>query len=182
MALSPVDGYQQLLENIPAAYGRGRSRAMQAVNTQLLETYWQIGQYIVEFEQGGVATAQYGKKLIKVLSADLRTSLGKGFSISNLKRFRQFYLCYPNGATLLHHLSWSHFVELLKIDNELERSFYEQQATKEKWSVRELKRQKESALFLRLAAGKNKDEVLALAQRGADSGAARRYSSRSLCV
>ena len=166
MALSPVDGYQQLLENITAAYGRGRSRAMQAVNTQLLETYWQMGQYIVEFEQEGSATPQYGKQLLKNLSADLKVQLGKGFSVSNLSRFRQFYLGYPNYATVSHNLSWSHFVELLKVEDELERSFYEQQATAEKWSVRELKRQKESALFLRLAAGKNRDDVLALAQRG----------------
>lgn len=128
MALSPVDGYQQLLEKITVTYDRGRSRAMRAVNTQLLETYWQMGQHIVEFEQEGAATPQYGKQLLKNLSADLKRQLGKGFSVSNLSRFRQFYLGYPNYATVSHNLSWSHFVELLKLEDELERSFYERQA------------------------------------------------------
>ena len=166
MTLGPLDDYQRLLGQIAEVYGQGRTRAMQAVNTQLLETYWQIGRYIVEFEQGGSETPQYGKQLLKNLSRDLKTRLGKGFSVSNLSRFRQFYLGYPNYATVSHNLTWSHFIELLKIENGLERSFYEQQAVKEKWSVRELKRQKETALFLRLAAGKDKDEVLQLAQQG----------------
>lgn len=168
MNLTPPSngGYQQLLEDIAAVYDQGRSRAMQSVNTQLLETYWRVGQYIVEFEQRGAAKPQYGKQPLKRLSKDLGSIRGKGFSVSNLSRFRQFYLGYPNYATLSHNLSWSHVVELLKIENELERSFYEQQAAREKWSVRELKRQKDSALFLRLAAGKNRDEVLALAQQG----------------
>ena len=166
MTLSPRDEYQRLLGQISDAYSQGRTQAMRAVNIQLLETYWQIGQYIVEFEQDGAAMPQYGKQLLKNLSRDLKAQLGKGFSVSNLSRFRQLYLGYPNYATLSHNLSWSHFIELLKIENELERSFYEQQAIAERWSVRELKRQKESALFLRLAAGKNRDEVLRLAQQG----------------
>ncbi len=91
---------------------------------------------------------------------------GKGFSRSNVVRIRQFYLAYPKGATLSHQLSWSHIVELLKIDDPLERGFYEQQAIREKWAVRELKRQKETSLFLRLAAGKDKDAILQLAAQG----------------
>lgn len=86
-------------------------------------TYWKIGQYIVEFEQEGQVTAQYGKQLITNLSRDLKLAHGNGFSLSNLKRFRQFYLANRNGATLSHHLSWSHYVELLKIDNATERAF-----------------------------------------------------------
>ena len=104
--------------------------------------------------------------LYKNLSQDLLLSLGKGFSISNLKRMRQFYLEYPKGATLSHLLSWSHFVELLKIEDPLERSFYEKQATLEKWSIRELQRQKKSSLFLRLAASKDKEGILQLAKEG----------------
>jgi predicted nuclease of restriction endonuclease-like (RecB) superfamily len=75
-------------------------------------------------------------------------------------------LCYPKGATLSHFFSWSHVVELLKIDDPLERGFYEQQCTLERWSVRELRRQKDSALFLRLAASKDKEGILRLAQQG----------------
>ncbi len=79
---------------------------------------------------------------------------------------RQFYVEYPKGATVSHLLSWSHYVELLKIDDPLERSFYEKQSQVEKWSTRELKRQKQSSLFLRLAASKVKAGVLKLAQEG----------------
>lgn len=166
MTLGPLDEYQRLLGQIADAYTQGRTQAMRAVNTQLIETYWQIGQNIVEFEQGGQATAQYGQGLLKVLSQDLTLRLGKGFSRSNLTRFRQFYLAYPNCATVSHNLSWSHIVELLKVENDLERSFYEKQTIAERWSVRELKRQKDSALYLRLAVGKNRDEILKLAQQG----------------
>jgi predicted nuclease of restriction endonuclease-like (RecB) superfamily len=79
---------------------------------------------------------------------------------------RQFYNEYSNSATLSHYLSWSHYVELLKIDDKLERSFYEKQSLIENWSTRELKRQKKTSLFLRLAASKNKDEILKLAKQG----------------
>ncbi len=132
----------------------------------MTETYWQIGHDIVEFDQGGKMRADYGKALLNNLSRDLNLLHGKGFSRSNVIRIRQFYLAYPKGATLSHLLSWSHMVELLKIDDPLERSFYEQQSASEKWNVRELQRQKKSSLFLRLAAGKDKDAILQLAHQG----------------
>jgi predicted nuclease of restriction endonuclease-like (RecB) superfamily len=166
MELSTADKYQSLLVKISNAYTRGQIRAHQAVNIQLLETYWEIGQYIVEFEQGGQTKAEYGKALLNNLARDLRLRHGKGFSRSNVIRMRQFYLAYPKGATVSHFLSWSHWVELLKLEDELERGFYEQQTILERWSVRELKRQKASALFLRLAAGKNREEILKLAEQG----------------
>lgn len=159
-------GYHGLLETISQSYTTGQSRAIRAVHAQLIETYWQIGQDIVEFEQGGKAKAEYGKSLLVNLSRDLKLRHGKGFSLSNIKRFRQFYLTYPKGATASHLLGWSVIVELLKIDDALERSFYEQQSIREKWTVRELKRQKETSLFLRLAAGKDKDSILQLATEG----------------
>ncbi len=86
-----------------------------AVNTAMVETYWHIGQYIVEFEQGGKAKAAYGKGLLPQLSKDLLLAHGKGFSLSNLKRMRQFYIVFPIGATVSHQLSWSTIVELLKL-------------------------------------------------------------------
>lgn len=158
--------YDTLIATITSTYDQGRLRAVQAVNVQLLETYWQIGQHIVEFEQGGSSKADYGKSLIKQLSTDLSLHFGKGFSRSNLIRIRQFYLLYPKGATLSHFFSWSHVVELLKIDDPLERGFYEQQCTRDRWTVRELRRQKDSALFLRLAASTDKEGILRLAQQG----------------
>jgi predicted nuclease of restriction endonuclease-like (RecB) superfamily len=158
--------YQDLLGRIAIVYTAGRSRSQQAVNVQLLETYWEIGRYIVEFEQSGAVKAEYGTGLLANLSRDLSLRHGKGFSRSNVSRFRQFYLAYPNCAKASHKLSWSHYVELLKGDDPVERGFYEQQSISERWSVPELKRQKASALFLRLAAGKSREEVLRLAAQG----------------
>ncbi len=159
-------GYRELLGRIAEAYAAGQARAVRAVNVHLTETYWEIGRHIVEFEQEGQARAIYGKALLDRLSRDLTLRHGKGFSRSNVIRMRQFYLAFPKGATPSHELSWSHIVELLKIDDELERDFYLQQTRRENWSVRELQRQIRSSLFLRLAAGKDKEAILALSREG----------------
>jgi predicted nuclease of restriction endonuclease-like (RecB) superfamily len=166
MELATADEYQKLLDQIAATYTQGRIRASQAVNRELIQTYWEIGRHVVEFEQEGKTKAVYGTALLTQLAKDLTVSCGKGFSRSNLNRFRQLYLLYPICATLSHKLSWSHIVELLKIENPLERSFYENQTIAERWSVRELVRQKDTALFLRLAAGKDHEGILKLAQQG----------------
>lgn len=158
--------YQQLLQRISDTYVEGQRLAFQAVNEHLTATNWQIGRHIVEFEQGGKARAEYGTGLLQRLSQDLTLRHGKGFTRSGIIRIRQFYLAFPKGATASHLLSWSHFVELLKIDDPLERSFYEQQTISERWTVRELVRQKKSSLFLRLATGKDKDAILQLASEG----------------
>ena len=164
--LMPGATYENLLEQIAHTYTAGRAAALQAVNAQLVQTYWQVGRQIVEFEQGGKDRAAYGAGLIQQLSADLRLRHGKGFSRSNLIYMRLFYLRYPIGQTPSDLLSWSHYVELLMLDDPLERGFYEQQAMAERWSVAELKRQKASALFLRLAASKDKAGILKLARQG----------------
>ncbi|MBF0107473.1 MAG: hypothetical protein HQM16_19370 [Deltaproteobacteria bacterium] len=158
--------YQRLLGRISEVYTTGQVRAHQAVNTHITETYWQIGHDIVEFEQGGKVRANYGKALLTNLSHDLKLRHGKGFSRSNLVYMRLLYLNYPISQKPSDLLSWSHYVELLKIDDKLERGFYEQQAIREKWSVPELQRQKQTSLFLRLAAGKDKHAVLQLAMQG----------------
>jgi predicted nuclease of restriction endonuclease-like (RecB) superfamily len=157
--------YQALIANIGNLYETSKVRVFQAVNAQLVETYWQIGQQIVEFEQGGKHKSQYGSDLINRLSKDLKLRYGKGFSRSNMTRFRQFYIAFPNRATVSHNLSWSHWVELLKIENVQERLFYQNQTQSANWSVRELKRQKDSALFLRLAANKDKAQIQAIAAK-----------------
>ena len=164
--LTTAPDYQRLLGRISEIYTTGRMRAHQAINAHITETYWQIGHDIVEFEQGGNVRAEYGKALLENLSRDLSLRHGKGFSRSNVSRFRQFYLAYPICATASHKLSWSHVIELLKLDDPLERSFYEQQAIREKWTIRELQRQKKTSLFLRLAAGKDKNAILQLAHQG----------------
>ena len=169
--------YKQLVSQISDAFVLGQQRAVIAVNAHLVETYWKIGQYIVEYEQNGNERAEYGKKLLEKLSKDLSLLHGKGFSLSNLKRMRQFYQAFPIiaepshqlsqiSAMPSHQLSWSHYVELLKIDDPLERCFYEKQTLIENWSVAQLIRQKKSSLFLRLAASKDKEGVLKLAKEG----------------
>ncbi len=166
MALTNDAGYQQLLAQISGTFGQGQARAAQAVNTALVSTYWQVGQHIVEFEQAGQQRATYGKALLEDLARDLTQRHGRGFSRSNLSYMRLFYQRYPICEKASHKLSWSHYVELLKLDDELERQFYEKQAIAEAWSMPELKRQKNSQLFLRLAASKDKAGVLQLAQQG----------------
>jgi predicted nuclease of restriction endonuclease-like (RecB) superfamily len=166
MELTTDKGYLALLQNISDTYTQGRMQAVQAVNSHITQTYWQVGRQIVEFEQGGKARAEYGKALISKLAADLSLRHGKGFSRTNLIAMRLLYRRYPISQKPSDLLSWSHYVELLKLGDELERSFYEQQAIREKWSVPELKRQKDSALFLRLAASKDKAGILQLAAQG----------------
>ena len=133
--------YQELLKQISNRYVQGQAQAIRSVNEALIETNWNIGRYIVEYEQKGSQKAKYGSRLLENLSRDLTLLHGKGFSRSNLNYMRLFYLRYPISETLSHKLSWSHYCELVKIDEELERSFYYQQNLLENWSISELKRQ-----------------------------------------
>lgn len=158
-----------MLEQISNTYTQGRLRAVKAVNAHVAQTYWLVGKQIIEYEQGGKSKAEYGKALITTLARDLSLRHGRGFSRANVVYMRLFYQRYPDAQisqTLSDQLSWSQIVELLKIDDPLERSFYQQQCVIERWSVRELVRQKESALFLRLAASKDKVGILQLAAQG----------------
>ena len=160
------NNYENLISQISETFKQGQQSATVSVNAHLVETYWKIGQYIVEFEQKGKQRAEYGRSLLTNISKDLKLDHGKGFSLSNIKRMRQFYLEFKKGATLSHQLGWSHYVELMKIDDKFERGFYEQQSNIENWSVRELIRQKKSSLYLRLAASKDKEGILLLSKQG----------------
>jgi len=167
--------YTNLINEIGSLLQMGREQASQAVNTILVQTYWLIGKHIVEFEQGGKEKADYGSQLLDQLARDLSERYGKGFSRSNVFQIRQFYLKFSKIQTLsgqfessenLPKLSWSHYVEILKSDNDLEIGFYIKQTEKENWSVRELKRQMKSMLFHRIALSKDKKGVLKLAEQG----------------
>ncbi|NQV17652.1 MAG: DUF1016 domain-containing protein [Armatimonadetes bacterium] len=158
--------YSELLGNIGKLLEKSRKAAIQKVNNILVQTYWNIGKRIVEFEQGGKEKADYGSELLKRLSNDLKERFGKGFSRSNLQYMRLLYLKYQKYQTLSGKLSWSHYVEILSISDELTRSFYEKQCNSENWSVRELKRQIDSGLFQRIALSKDKKGVLKLAKEG----------------
>lgn len=113
----------------------------------------------MEFEQQGRDKATYGAELLDKLSKDLTLTYGKGFSRSNLIYIRKFYLAFPKSETPSHQLSWSHYFEILKAENEPGISFYTCECEKEHWNVRELKRQMKSMLFHRLALSTNKKRV-----------------------
>lgn len=158
--------YELLIESIATLLIAGRRQVALSVNTILVQTYWQVGQYIVEYEQQGKQKAEYGSFLFDQLSKDLTFRCGKGFCRSNLLYMRKFYLEFPKRETVSHVLSWSHYFEILKSDNDLEIRFYSKQCEKEKWSVRELKRQMKSMLYHRIARGKDKKAILNLSSQG----------------
>ncbi len=162
-----INNYRKLKQHIGELLQEGRRKAGRAVNTILIQTYWHIGQHIVEYEQGGSEKSEYGSELLDRLSKDLSIEFGKGFSRSNLYQIRQLYLTFPKIQTLSGQLAWSHYVEILKCDNELERNFYLKQSSTENWSVRELKRQMKSMLFHRLALSRDKKGILDLTAKGA---------------
>ncbi|WP_181305117.1 YhcG family protein [Rufibacter sp. XAAS-G3-1] len=166
--MKELQPYNGRVKQIGELLEAGRTQAGRAINTILVQTYWQIGKHLVEFEQGGKAKAKYGSELLDRLSKDLTLSYGKGFGRSNLFYMRKLYQAFPNSETLSHQLSWSHYFEILKADNNLEISFYAKQCEKENWSVRELKCQMKSMLFHRLALSKDKAGVLQIAEQGAD--------------
>lgn len=134
----------------------------------MVDAYWNIGRYIVEYEQQGKERAEYGSNLLNRLSKDLTKLYGKGFSKSNLLYIRKFYITFRKSETVSHLLSWSHYFEILKLDNELEISFYIKECEKQHWSVQELKRQMNSMLFHRIALSKDKEEILLLAEQGTE--------------
>ena len=158
--------YEQLVDQISTLWDRAKDNAVFAVNSELLMANWQTGQYIVEYEQGGKARAEYGQQLLVNLSRDLTRKRGKGFSRSNLNYMRKLYIAFPKCETLSHKLTWSHYFELLKCEDPMEMQFYYKESIREGWKVRELKRQIKSSLFQRIALSTDKEGILALANEG----------------
>ena len=165
-AVVPHSEYDDLISRIDNLWTSAKNRAVEAVNTELLDANWQTGRYIVEFEQKGKIRAEYGKFLITRLAKDLTARRGRGFSRSNLIYMRKFYLCFPKSETMSHLLTWSHYFELLKCEDDMEMQFYFHEAINQRWKVRELRRQIKSSLFHRLALSTDKAGVLALARQG----------------
>lgn len=128
-----------------------RTKAYRAVNSIMVETYWKIGQRIVEEEQGGTARAEYGSKLIENLSQYLTNFFGKGFSEANLRNMRSFYIAYPEfDRQCLADLSWSNIARIIRIDNPEERNYYLTEAASQNWSYRQLERNIKSGYYHRL--------------------------------
>lgn len=160
---------KKIIEDIKEVIVSSRQKVAYEVNNTMLLAYWNVGKIIVENEQSGNIKAEYGKQVMKELSKELRKILGSGFSVSNLFNMRRFYITYPKFQTLSGKLSWSHYCELLSIENTDERNFYEKECINSNWSVRELKRQIDTSLFERLllSEGKsNKEKVYALSKEG----------------
>jgi len=163
----------QLISNafvaeIKTLLSHARNSVYQTINTTMTQTYWEIGKRIVEQEQQGKTRADYGKGLIKSLSAELSKEFGKGFSVDNLKNMRRFYLAFLKSETASHlfTLSWSHYIFLTRISSLDERRFYEIEATQNNWTLRELKRQFNSGLFERLQLSTDKAKIKALSEKG----------------
>ncbi|MCB0533916.1 MAG: DUF1016 family protein [Saprospiraceae bacterium] len=132
---------------------KARQKAYAAVNFIMVETYWRIGQRIVEEEQQGKDRAEYGSFLIRELSKSLSAELGKGFAVANLKNFRQFYLTFPEfekGYTLRSQLTWSHYRLIMRLDNAEARAYYIREAAEQTWSTRQLERNIQSHYYERL--------------------------------
>ena len=180
--------FQQVAELLQNA----RQQVLRTVNSTMTYTYFEIGRMIVEEEQNGKEIAEYGKQILKGLSEQLIKEFEKGFSVDNLQNMRRLYLIYSNYETLssilqipisqtvsaklenskkqsvisFFKLSWSHYTFLIRIDDEKERRFYEIESEKYNWSVRELKRQYDSALFTRLTLSRDKNGILELSEKG----------------
>lgn len=150
------DTEQQFFSEIAQLLQTGRQQAQQAVNTVMVQTYWQLGQRIVEQEQQGDARAEYGKALISKLSSYLGDNFGKGFSVANLWNFRQFYLTFPSFEEFSTHcvgnLSWSHARLIMRLDSPDERNYYLQEASSQNWSVRLLERNIKTGYYRRVLA------------------------------
>ena len=135
-----------------------RNKVYKTANFVMVEAYWNIGKSIIE-EQGGNEKAEYGAGLIKELSKQMTQDFGKGFTVTNLKYMRQFYLMFPNSHALSDELSWTHYRLLIKVENDNARDFYMQEAAKSQWSTRQLERQINSFFYERLLSSKNKKQV-----------------------
>lgn len=172
--------YGSLLDRIAAIFTRARTKAIRDIDFTQVMAYFEIGREIVEFEQAGKRRAGYGEELIVKLAKDMTVRFGRGYSERNLRNMRALYLTFPIRQTVSAEsesqvaapdhftplLSWSHYCELLKVDEPLARSFYEKEASQSNWSVRELKRQVNAMLFERLALSKDSRAVMRMVKEG----------------
>lgn len=156
---------EDLYAGIRKILANARQRAYSAVNFAMVESYWLIGQQIVEHEQHGEARADYGKGLLKELAAKLSVEFGKGFDESNLRYMRLFYRCFPIRDTLRHELTWSHYRRLISVENEQARIWYMNEAADSVWSTRQMDRQISTLYYERLLASKDKAPVVAEAKQ-----------------
>ncbi len=159
----------KMIKEITELVNQTKINVIQEINKSIVYVYWNIGKIIVSNENEFNNRLEYGQEILKGLSKELTKYLGKGYSISNLKYMRVFYKAYPKYEELNIRLSWSHYLELMIIQDKDKRQFYEKECINENWSVRELRRQLDTSLFERhlLSDGKaNKEKVLEIFKEG----------------
>lgn len=178
-----LDRIQSLYSRVTQHINSARQNIQRSINIEMVQTYFLIGKEIVEEEQQGENRAAYGKKILQALSVELQKEYKRGFSVDTLEQARKFYLLYQNNfqdsiSDALRrksdeakempdfYLSWTHYRELIRIDNPVARKFYEIETINNNWSYRELIRQRSSLLFERLSKSKNKDNIRRLANVG----------------
>lgn len=144
---------------IKQIFENARNKSYKVVNFIMVKAYWDIGKVIVE-KQGGKETSKYGSNLLKILSEQLTKDFGKGFTVTNLKYMRQFYLSFKNSHALRDQLSWTHYRLLIKVENEKARNFYIEECIKENWSTRQLERQINTFSYERLLASRGNYDVV----------------------
>ena len=156
--------YQPVISDIKNLITVGQNVAYNAANRAMIMTYWNIGKRIVEEEQSGAERAEYGKRLIPVLSAELTKEFGNSYSSRNLHYYRKFYHCFPDSEILntrVQNLNWSHFRALLRVPDEDARVWYMNEAANENWSVRTLDRNIGTQYYYRLLHSPKKEAVMA---------------------
>ena len=154
-----AEDFALLLTDIAAVIQQSRQQVQQAVNSAMVQCYWQIGRLIVEHEQQGQARAVYGKQQLQTLSEQLTAEFGKGFDARNLRNMRAFFLVYPNWNAVRTELSWTHYRTLLRVDNPDARNWYQREAIEQYWSARALERQIDKLYYERLLSSQDKAPV-----------------------
>ena len=130
-------------DDVRSILRQARRKAYAASNFIMVEAYWQIGQRIVQEEQGGKARADYGAQLIRNLARQLADEFGRGVSVANLKNFRQFYPTFPDagkGYALRSFLTWTHWRLVMRVENPNARNYYIREAAEHGWSTRQMER------------------------------------------
>ncbi len=133
------------------------------INVVMCDTYWRIGERIVQEEQRGKTRAEYGTQLLQSLATELTREFGDSYSARNLRNFRQFYLTFKDTEiwhTRVPNLTWSHFRVLLRVADEQARAWYLQEASAQQWSVRTLDRNIATQYYHRLLLSQNKEPVI----------------------
>jgi predicted nuclease of restriction endonuclease-like (RecB) superfamily len=151
----------ELLDALRSLIQQGRQQALRAVDMVQVQTCWEVGCHIVEFEQGGESRASYGKKLLPRLAQVLMQEFGKGFDATNLRHMRAFYLAFPIRDAVRRELSWTHYRLMLRVSDDKARQWYMNEAAAQNWSSRALERQISTLYFERLVLSGDKASVAA---------------------